>query len=261
MMVAFGPFSTTQGTFGQNYFSPFDQLLKKVEENKPQILILGGPFVDSRQPELSENEQMTYEEIFEKYFVSPLQTHSKKNKYKVIILPSFHDNTNFPFLPQPPFDRNNSKSNLVYLPNPSVFSVNEQFTVGFINADIIPELNLSFFESKSLPENTDRISRMSSCFFEQQSFLPFDSPNFKFDSDHLEQLGFPSFSPDILIVPSEKYLTFANKVSNSLVVNPGNIIKQKTVPGSYSIITVFQPSEENLNSTIPERTKVEFIRI
>ena len=124
IIVASGPFTTMQNLD----YEPFEQLLNLVFDQRPDVLILLGPFVDSSHPQMKDGDIIlndetigehtaSYEMVFvEKVVRDGLQrlfnseTDDDMIPTHIIILPSLNDAHHEHVYPQPPFaDRDMEK--------------------------------------------------------------------------------------------------------------------------------------------------------
>ena len=258
VLCAAGPYTFHSGPL-ESVFKPLEDLMAHIERLKPHLVVLSGPFVDVRQPSLSECQTATFEEILESKFASKLESHSKKVNYKLLFQPSVYDALCVPTHPQPPLEKKSSWKTKA-ISNPSLLTLNKQLLLGVCSTDVLAELHSGFVESVHVPKGTEKMERICSSFFSQQSFFPIESPRLHFDSSLSSHLHFKEHSPDILVLPSEKVPPFTCKVKDSLVVNPGHVISSdaSSSPGHFALLTV---RSHQASPNIQERTTVEIINI
>jgi hypothetical protein len=101
--------------------------LKIVENENIDLLILIGPFVDSDNTFLySKKFKNSYDEIFEKMIMDKI----KDITCKVVLIPSLDDINNDFIFPQMKIDINVDNDDIISLPNPCIFSINEIVSIG-----------------------------------------------------------------------------------------------------------------------------------
>eukprot|EP00494_Astrolonche_serrata_P006844 UN06869 len=144
VQLASGPFWCND-TFGWNEAVPFHDFLKKAAENKPDALILCGPFIDSKNKTLDELTR-TFEEEFVQFCLS---FHSELVKMKLIglkvfFIPSVRDIFHRPNFPQPPFKIPSFEppETWYFLSNPCNFTI-ENVRFGVSTMDSLLSLNRS----------------------------------------------------------------------------------------------------------------------
>ncbi|ORX80406.1 hypothetical protein BCR32DRAFT_193619, partial [Anaeromyces robustus] len=104
VFIASGPFTCEDSL----EYEPWNELFEKyIEQEKPNVLILMGPFVDDRHPLIQEGKTMlSPEEIFSKFVSTRIQNFCNLSPHsKVILIPSNHDIVSDSVcFPQPPLD-------------------------------------------------------------------------------------------------------------------------------------------------------------
>jgi DNA polymerase alpha subunit B len=140
----------------------------------------------------------------------------------------------------------------------------KEFTVAFSTPDVL--MHLSKAEISSGQQTGNRMERLANHLLLQRSYYPLypPAPGMNVSYEHIDQMAMPC-TPDILICPS-KLRTFAKKLHNGLVINPGQLSKsnegnfaQKAPPcfvlftwpiyslgGSYARVAVYAPRMADL---------------
>lgn len=247
IVLASGPYTTSDAID----YAPFAALINAVLQSPPDILVLVGPFVDIDHP-LLHTLQAEFGDVFRNEFASQL-ARLDGVPTRVVVVPSTQDAVNdFCVLPQPPFDPAlfaSCGSNIVLAPNPCVLRVDGgALTIGVCSADVAKhvagQLVLSPQRSK------DRMHALCESIVGQRSFYPLHPPDESVGIEYsqLSLLAFPSFTPDILVLPSE-LATFAKRVrvpsadgsaaaaTTTLCINPGRVAKGVTI-GRFSRLVV-----------------------
>jgi hypothetical protein len=140
MLVAAGPFTTT----GDMAYTPLEDLLDVIRREKPDVVMLIGPFVDEEHPAVKAGDvQVTYEAMFEDVInrigaVVIEETESTE----LLLIPSLRDVHHDKVYPQPPYQlpEKMEHDRLHCLANPSTFTVKEM-VVGVNTADILMDLS------------------------------------------------------------------------------------------------------------------------
>ncbi|CAE7489375.1 POLA2, partial [Symbiodinium microadriaticum] len=105
VIVAAGPFTTTDNLD----YEPLEELLRLVAEDKPDVLILIGPFVDSSQPLVAEGAATLYTRddfgnvVYGSEHVASYEMIFVEKVIRIILVPSLLDAHHECVYPQPPF--------------------------------------------------------------------------------------------------------------------------------------------------------------
>jgi DNA polymerase alpha subunit B len=118
--VAAGPFSYNEDL---NY-KPLKELIKVIKDEEMDLVILIGPFIDESNEVIKTNNLgKSYDDLFK-----DVLNIFKELNCKVILIPSIEDvHHDFTF-PQMPFDIKDEK--ISSLPNPSIFTINQNLSIG-----------------------------------------------------------------------------------------------------------------------------------
>lgn len=149
IIVAAGPFTTR----GDLMYDGLQELMSRVRQDMPHVLILLGPFVDGMNEDVQSGnisfrnssgqlEFLDFNDLFEKvlqYIEGELN--QMRVKTKLVLVPSAREIHHITPLPQPPYNAAAFPKGreIVRLGNPQMFRVNE-ITFGVINADVIKDL-------------------------------------------------------------------------------------------------------------------------
>lgn len=239
VMVFSGPF-----TFNDNLkYTPLKYIASLIKDQQPELVILGGPFVDIYHPQISEGELFFTDKeekinCFEESAIyiairDYLDQTVDGLRTKIVIIPSLDDiHSQFPF-PQPPLSDKNT-DNVVFLSNPSRFCVNG-VEFGVTNTEIVRGIIGNYYNTDS---KKGRLQAAIEQLAKQRSFYPLYPPfegvsidinqHEKYQMDHL---------PDVFITISELPF-FADAVEDKVVfVNPGQVTK-KNKRGTYAFVTI-----------------------
>ncbi|MBW0519102.1 hypothetical protein O181_058817 [Austropuccinia psidii MF-1] len=272
LIVASGPFTWDQDLD----FLPLRSLLNQLIKDKPDCLILLGPFIDINHPLIKSGDLDQFPtSIFQEKILAPLINFLDSSPHsKVILIPSPRDLLiTHSVYPQARFDTKNpdlglSKTPIVCLPNPTIFSINE-IVIGINNVDVLMPLRKEeFFKAASIvsddepnaspdPNAKDIISRACRHVLRQRSFYPIfpstlasgiDPVNL--DVSHLDLLKHHSVCPDILIMPTN-FTAFAKAIDSTVIVNPRHLCKGKGV-GTYARFTIHPYDPQSLQNAMME---------
>ncbi|KAK4056532.1 DNA-directed DNA polymerase alpha subunit pol12 [Microbotryomycetes sp. JL221] len=269
VMVAAGPF-TVQSDLE---YAPLGALLDAAETEKPDVLVLIGPFIDVDHPLIK---QSNLDRMPEEIFKTEISTRiinflNSSTRSVVILIPHGRDllNNHVAF-PQSPFSKGSfglPNKGVYMLPNPTTFSINE-VVFGITSVDTLFSLrNQEYFcpcqveqdqqdDSVDVTASKDVMSRTCRHLLRQRSFYPlFPAPlnsvgldNLNLDVTHSELLSMGTNGADILILPS-KLKHFTRIVDSTVVVNPGFLMKGDTV-GLFSKFTIHPIDEEELEQIV-----------
>lgn len=231
--VACGPF-----TFESDLdYKPLAQIIETVRTERPDLLLLLGPFVDSNHPFIKNGDvDMSPASLFRERISKPLaRLEGDMPELVIVLVPSIRDMiSSHVVLPQAALERDpelglSRRCQLV--PNPSTFSVNG-FTIGATSVDILFHIRKDHFFKQALEiadepsaESEDSMTMLCRQILEQQSFYPiFPAPrevheDVNLSVLHLDLLKIKGAAPDILVFPS-RLKEFQKIVDASIVINP-----------------------------------------
>jgi len=287
VMMAAGPFTLSTDLT----YKPLQDLLDHVAAQKPDVLILTGPFVDCNHrqlnPEFADcvdgfsngnppDSLQVVRHVMRVLIVQRLSVGSPSTT--CILIPSLKDLHARMTFPQPPFDQGEviqatmgemdvSRSvNVQYMGNPCVVRINE-ILVGICTADTIGDLAGN--EVSHTPG--DSITRLASHVLQQRSFYPLFPPaeGCQLSMANVKYLGLEQ-TPDVLLLPS-LVGPFAKRIGDVLCVNPGQLT-DRCWPGTFARLTVhpsrkvtagltLSPSAPEVAHRVCERTRVDIVRI
>lgn len=253
--VASGPYTSDDNLD----FVPWHRLMDEVERQKPDVILLLGPFLSTQHLSLNDPNLMDLpQEIFQRHISQRLNRLCElTNRTTAILLPSTRDIVSVHAAwPQPMFDKASLgiHKRVKCLPNPCLFSINEVI-LGATTADILRDLRgqemvidvLTDFQVAEREGEKDRdgMSRTIRSLFHQRHFYPLlpTPSDLPLDITHSKLASFTSVTPDILLLPS--LLTpFTRVVDGTVVINPGSCAKGTSLGrGSFATIQV-QPLDK-----------------
>ncbi|KAJ7373411.1 DNA polymerase alpha subunit B [Desmophyllum pertusum] len=260
--VAAGPFTTSDSLL----YEPLADLMKTVQNDKPDLLILLGPFVDSKHDQIINGDlEEPFEDLFDRQ-VQQIVKATEQLTTTVVFVPSHRDVHHHFVYPQPPFTTKinipefSATERIHFVSDPCTLLVNN-VTIGLTSMDIL--LHLGSEETVCPPGSSDRLGRLVKHILHQHSYYPLHPPveDVNLDYEQFEKHALLPYNPDILILPSDlRY--FAKDSLGCLCVNPGRLAKG-LVGGTYAKVWV-KPSTDHLDkssSHILPRSLAQVIRI
>ncbi|CCJ30096.1 unnamed protein product [Pneumocystis jirovecii] len=280
IFVASGPYTVNDNIL----FEPLTELCNKIQEEKPDVSIFIGPFLDIRHPLIStgnfnipslKDDIGSLDDLF-KHCISSKLT---RLNCLVIMIPHVQDACcKHAAWPQDCFNKKSLglEKNIKCMPNPALFSLNEVI-IGISSNDIL--MSLSKSEIIKSPLYSNALARLSYHVIQQRHFYPlFPGTAYEslIDGANLDIafMGLGEFSdvlPDILILPSDLQY-FAKIISDTVVINPGRLAKKQAF-GTYAVMYIEPRDLKKVKSTgidlndvmlphnLSERARVDIIRI
>ncbi|KAF8500906.1 DNA polymerase alpha subunit B [Russula emetica] len=244
MTIACGPFTHDSDLT----FKPWSSLLKSLRSQKPSVVLLIGPFLDSNNEKIKTGDvDQTPTELFHTQFTENLLDYLEACPDSlVLIVPSVGDIISHHCVyPQAPFDISGLRGDprIKLLPNPCRFTLNG-VTFSVTSMDVLfhlrrEQLVLRAEEVESLgvdgqPPATDMMASLARYILQQRSFYPlFPAPldlshEVNLNVSHLEYLalchGEGTSAPDVLVVPS-RLKHFSKVVEHTIAINPSFVAK------------------------------------
>ena len=211
-MVAAGPFTAK----GNLLYDGLQELMSRVRQEMPHVLILMGPFVDGMNEDIKEGiisfrnstgqiEFLDYNDLFTKvmeYIKSEFA--QLRVQTKLVIVPSAREIHHINPLPQPPYAAREFPSGLepILLGNPQLFRIND-INIGILNADVIKDLCAS---THNRGQQGGKIEESIKSVLQQRTFYPLYPGNqtTPIEWEQYQKLMFPAgVTPDVLITPSQ----------------------------------------------------------
>lgn len=280
-----GPYTTSDNL----EYAPLVDAVLKISEEKPDVVILTGPFVDSRQPLVEQcvieedgvEKKVSHEYLF-RIRISELFSEMYENyslDTQIVLVPSVDDAFLDSVYPQPPIkdvetsmlefgglglnSDSNLKKKVHCVSNPATLKINE-VVVGVTSTDVLFHINCDS-TSANLPPS-GRLGRIAQHLINQRSYYPLfpAAQGACLDLSQQECWEMP-VQPDILITPS-KLNPFVKDVLDSVVVNPGHLTKG-TTGGTFAVLDVHplkevnDDVEEEVENCVKDRVRVDIKRI
>ncbi|XP_043581631.1 DNA polymerase alpha subunit B [Bombus pyrosoma] len=221
--VAAGPFTPSDNL---NY-QPLWDLMERVVEDEPNMLILVGPFVEYTHPEIKKcSLKETFQDFFDTLLTKILQYLQGKST-RIILVPSNRDVHHHPVFPTPEFILNTNKlgsntTNICSMPDPCIINV-DGLHIGVTSVDVLRHLGQQ--EVSNTP-GMDRLGRLAEHVLSQSSFYPVypPPPGLNLDTRLWKQYACFERQPHVLILPSD-VRHYCKPLNECLVLNPERLQK------------------------------------
>ncbi|GAA5833404.1 hypothetical protein JCM5353_008438 [Sporobolomyces roseus] len=264
VIVSAGPYTVDSDL----EYEPLDEFLGLVKEEKPDVLIMLGPFIDAAHPLIAAGDVDEFPtELFRSRISTKLvSVYSASPRTQILLIPHGRDLTNaHAAYPQAPFRKDDLGLPKVVrlLPNPTSFAINE-VAFGISSVDVLWSLKMQEFykrcpDGDPVPENytpdpqaKDIITRACRHLLRQRSFYPiFPSPPgtkrldpLNLDITHFDLVKMQT-GPDIIIAPSVQK-AFTRTVDSVTIINPSYLTKDGSQAGTFARLTIHPLDKDNL---------------
>ncbi|KAF4617164.1 hypothetical protein D9613_005990 [Agrocybe pediades] len=272
MFVVCGPYTSDADTS----YKPWRALLNQIKAQKPDVLLLSGPFIDCAHPKIKAGDiDLSPANLFRAHFIDPIKAFLTASPGSIVIMvPSVRDLTStHAAFPQPEFDIDalSSDPRIHLLPNPARFTIND-ISFGITSVDTLFHLRKEEYFKRGIevdplpatPDDlpTDTMANLCRHLLLQRSFYPIFPPpqdlsaEVNLDMSHFDEArlvddGDLDYAPDVLILPS-RLKQFSKVVHSTTAINPSFLSK-----GTYGKITL----EPRSVGTPKERLKVDIARL
>ncbi|XP_023168468.2 DNA polymerase alpha subunit B [Drosophila hydei] len=231
-VVAAGPYTHSTDLF----YDPMHQLLKYLQEHRPDVLLLTGPFLDAEHTLVGELAE-TFESFFEKMIAGIME--AVGNSTTVVLISSQKDAMTPAVYPTPAPMVRKTYPNLHMLPDPSLVDL-DGITLGVSSTDVVDHLLSHEFAANA----GERMHRAINHLFNQGSFYPLCPPadeNMSYDSQLAQKYAQLKQLPNVLILPSDQR-HFIRLVNDCLVINPGRLSDKKGGTFARFLVTPTAPT-------------------
>ncbi|KAI9099409.1 DNA polymerase alpha/epsilon subunit B-domain-containing protein [Phlyctochytrium arcticum] len=255
VVIASGPFTLEDSL---NY-EPFEDFVKQMEIDAPDVIILQGPFVDSTHPMIMNGDlDISLDGLFREQISPRLRRLIKVRKdgsAKVILIPSTRDAcSEWVSFPQPPlaadlsddlaFERRQVlgiPNEILLFPNPVQFTINET-VFACCSSDVLWQMCSEEIarssRSSSDPVSNHKISRLFRHMLGQRSFYPLFPSALDDACLDLSRSGALELqaTPDIFITSSRLRYS-ARTVDGCVCINSGFLVKGRS-GGTFAKICI-----------------------
>ena len=226
IIVASGPYTSSMNL----KYEPLDELAGVVARERPDVLILLGPFVDAEHKLVDEDLSVPYDKLFEERVLKRVEKIAGgEGSPHIVLVPSLNDIHHDHVVPQPPFTIDRPLPvNVTLASNPSVIRM------AGVKIGITSLSSLLDISADCLCWNKgDRFTAIVSSLLRQGTFYITNPPasHVPVDSTLAERVLMPieegGVGMDVLILPS-KLKAFAKVAdADTVVVNPGLLTRGK----------------------------------
>jgi len=203
MLVAAGPFTCS----GDLAYEPLHELVEYAREDKPAVVVLLGPFVDSDHPKIRDGlVDAQFQEIFEEAVGKCARELVQEVGCQVVLVPSMRDAHMMPVFPQAPLELKDTPGteNVVQLSNPGHARIGGA-SCSFIGADPIKSITASELR-RPKRDGGYALWRTSHFLYGQQHLYPRFPPPERCPIDHSHSdthCAMHGRSPELLVAPSD----------------------------------------------------------
>jgi len=273
VIVAAGPYCLRDGL----EYSPLERVLDHAAHEKPEVLILLGPFLDASNAQvasgtttlLGDAEPSAFEDVYGNHVMMLLHRslallkRASPNTH-VLVIPSLDEVLCFHPMPQPPLDSSLGieratdpllRLGVQFLPNPAHIRINN-LRVSVASSDalspLLRELVLRPDGKNKIHESLSQILRQRTLF----PVLPRDPP--QVSEARASALDFPDHVvPDVCIFPSIIGGLTGAFVDDVAFVNPGFVCR----PAALGTFAEFWVTPPRNNESISQRIRVDIQKL
>ncbi|GAA6029568.1 hypothetical protein JCM8097_000942 [Rhodosporidiobolus ruineniae] len=269
VLVASGPYTVESDL----EFEPLKALVEAAKKERPDVVVLTGPFLDASHPLIARGELPDFPSALFRNRISAKLADlvAASPRTAVILIPNGRDLvSNHPAFPQAPLTKEPElglPKGVRLLPNPCQFSINE-VVFGVCSVDVLWAVKSQEFfrkagDAEPLPEGEkedpgakDVMARVGRHLLRQRSFYPvFPSPppskmldplNLDITHYDLVRMG-KEGAPDIVIAPSiQKH--FTRIVDSTILLNPSFLSKPSAPAsaGTFARLTIHPMNRDAL---------------
>lgn len=242
------------------------ELLDKVVAEKPDMLILAGPFVDKKNTFLNKSSfNITYDYLLEDLLVK-IKEKLINTKTDVYIQPSASRDLCVPSVfPTAPFQLKSRKLDFVrkeiqFIPDPCILRIGQKgIEIAVTSSEPIQGLCNAEFHRSLNQENVDRIGRVCSHILNQQSLYPLEPTEVPSSMGDVLEVCRLTTTPHIVFAPT-KLIPSAKKVNGSVFINSSTLARGPT--GNYLKMSInLQGGEMLPEETVADYSNVQILKI
>lgn len=254
VLIACGPFTGRESV--EFAGSTMHGFAERVNERRPNVVVLMGPFTDSENERIKKGEiECSMEEQFENLLAAFLQQIDPSTK--VVVVPSTKDVHHFTAFPQRRYRvKAGCGPNVHFLPNPAELRLNN-VRVGLCSADLLYDF-CRIGLTKKVPDRL--LSLMTHCI-DQQSFYPLQPAVAALRMDANEHRALYIHDKlDLLIMPSAlKQFAKIHHETNTVCINP-SFLTRINRGGTFASINIVDSDNYDVDD-YTQRVRVDVLRI
>ncbi|CAH1970977.1 unnamed protein product [Acanthoscelides obtectus] len=242
IVVSAGPY-----TFSENLsYEPLHDLLKYIEEYRPHVWIMLGPFLDVTHDSVKNGDILQSYRSFFEGLIENIANTVQLSSTQLVIVSSHKDVHHRPVYPTPPYKVKDNHPNIKFVSDPAMINING-LVIGITSVDVLLHLsNYELYYDKISQTAPDRLGRLVSHLLKQHNFYPLYPPVKGLGVDHelFEQYGMIDTKPHVFITPSN-LKHFVKNIDDCLVINPERLVKGH-IGGTYARIEVIAGSSKSV---------------
>ncbi|KAL7301331.1 hypothetical protein TKK_0006066 [Trichogramma kaykai] len=244
--VAAGPFTQSNDL----EFHPLWELLTKVAEEEPNVLILIGPFLDHSHPKVLDNSlTCTHQEFFNQ-LITRIKNYLTGKCTQVVLVASSRDVHHHAVYPTPEYfiPKSLQSSEILVLPDPCTIDI-DGLRIGITSIDTL--MHLGREEVVLKPCKTDKLSRLGNYILSQACFYPLYPPakEINIDSQLWEKYAFLKEKPHMLLLPSDMRY-FCKYINESVILNPERLSKRTFAKLNFKPCVDGSWTQENISCEV-----------
>ncbi|XP_008205907.1 DNA polymerase alpha subunit B isoform X4 [Nasonia vitripennis] len=222
IIVAAGPFTHSNDLD----YRPLWELMDKVAEDEPHLLVLIGPFLDYNHPNFQDDELVVpYQEYFDR-LISRVKSYLAGKCTQVVLVASNRDAHHHPVYPTPEYSLHKSvqSPDIHVLPDPCTLDING-LRLGITSIDCL--MHLARSEVALTQSSPDKLTRLGNYILNQACYYPLYPPakEINVDSELWEKYAFLNEKPHVLFLPSDMR-HFCKSINDSVILNPERLSKR-----------------------------------
>uniref|UniRef100_A0A1I8PTT3 DNA polymerase alpha subunit B n=1 Tax=Stomoxys calcitrans TaxID=35570 RepID=A0A1I8PTT3_STOCA len=235
-VIAAGPYTHDDDLV----YDPLQDLVMYLKENRPNVLILCGPFMEADHKIINDNVTLaeTFEAFFEKMITGIVEAIGQETT--ILVVASHRDAHTDCVYPTMSIQMKKSFANVHMLPDPSMIDLNG-LIIGMTSTDIVDHIL-----AEELAVNAgDKVKRVVNYLLHQKSFYPLNHPKedqMCLDSDLASKYANIDRIPNILILPSTQKC-FLRVVNGCLAINPGRLADN--IGGTFARFIINPPAPKD----------------
>jgi len=254
VVVAAGPFTRRDSV--QFEGSTLHSLARRVAAERPNVVVLMGPFTDSENEMVQSGRiEVTLEALFENLLSAFLGAVGEDHAMRTVVVPSTKDLHHFGAFPQRPF-RGAARPNVHFVGNPAQLALNN-VTLGLCSADLLLDV-CRLGHTKNIK---DRLLALMGHAVDQQSFYPLQpaAKELRMDYDRHRSLYIHRHL-DVLAMPSQlRHFAKIHKDTDTVCLNPSYLTRVNS-PGTFAMLHI-EDSDDYTVTDYTDRIRVDIHRV
>ena len=202
-----GPYASTKSL----HYTAINSIIKVIKESEPNLIILMGPFIDTRDSVIGagsihvKDSYFSYNKMFECILNKIAEETSKFTNMSIVVQPSPYDALSYNSMPQQ-FIHFDTKENFIFVPNPYLLKIYD-FTILLCNCDLPYVASTHYHTMNGKPDKVNGVEEAGSMILSTGMAFPIFPPSEEFPVDigSWDKLKL-AYAPDIMVLPSVQFL-------------------------------------------------------